>query len=308
MVGPCILIGEGSGATIALLGADVAPENVVAVISIEPAGPPFGQAFIKRGDGRHYPGRISHNENVRAYGLSDIPLTYDPAPNFEAPGYSSNSTRPIDIQWCRQQGGTGGCFLQRPLPTYQAADLNSSRRYRQLCQLTKTKHAVITSEASSHSTFDWATVQYMRQAGLSVHWIQLQEHAIHGNGHLCFLEKNSNAIAALILRWIIMNVYTRSGSEDDGSGNLAAKAADTDPKDKGKGAAAPRSSHPISDLQVSIFPISTMPEVLGFLYMPQEFDSLSLHAALPRTPQAAQSTLRSHREMSGESTSTEHGM
>ncbi len=68
--------------------------------------------------------------------------------------------------------------------------------------LTKMPHAIITTEASAHSSFDWATADFLRQAGADVQWVQLHEHGIRGNGHLCFLETNSDAIASLIDQWI----------------------------------------------------------------------------------------------------------
>lgn len=45
-------------------------------------------------------------------------------------------------------------------------------------------------------------VDFLVQAGASAEHLRLEDHGIHGNGHLMMMEKNSGAIAALIHRWI----------------------------------------------------------------------------------------------------------
>lgn len=45
--------------------ADARPELVRGILSIEPSGPPFREAIFS-------------NTSARPYGLTDIPLTYDP--------------------------------------------------------------------------------------------------------------------------------------------------------------------------------------------------------------------------------------
>jgi uncharacterized metal-binding protein len=62
---------------------------------------------------------------------------------------------------------------------------------------------VVTGQASYHAPYDWATVAYLRQAGVkkTLHLV-LAEHGIYGNGHMLFLEKNSDEIALLIEKWI----------------------------------------------------------------------------------------------------------
>jgi hypothetical protein len=51
---------------IRLLIADARPRLVKAIVAIEPAGPPFEATIIGTG-------------KARAWGLSDVPITYDPA-------------------------------------------------------------------------------------------------------------------------------------------------------------------------------------------------------------------------------------
>jgi uncharacterized protein (UPF0262 family) len=61
---------------------------------------------------------------------------------------------------------------------------------------------VVTGEASFHAPYDYCTVKYLRQAGVSVEHADLGREGIHGNGHMFFLEKNSAKIAARVLSWI----------------------------------------------------------------------------------------------------------
>lgn len=80
------------------------------------------------------------------------------------------------------------------------------RRPRQLANLRTMSHVVVTGQASAHSTYDWTTVQFLRQAGVAAHRLQLEDYNIRGNGHLMFLESNSDQIASLISAWIGINV------------------------------------------------------------------------------------------------------
>jgi len=57
--------------------ADVRPELVRGILSIEPSGPPFREAIFS-------------NTSARPYGLTDIPLTYDPP--------VANPMKPLAIQ------------------------------------------------------------------------------------------------------------------------------------------------------------------------------------------------------------------
>ena len=78
----------------------------------------------------------------------------------------------------------------------------------------------MTAEASRHSTHDWATVDFLTQAGVSVQWLELEKHGIRGNGHLCFLETNSDAIAGFFSSWIRNSI-----SSTPSSGEIAVHAS-----------------------------------------------------------------------------------
>ncbi|KAK0724724.1 Alpha/Beta hydrolase protein, partial [Lasiosphaeris hirsuta] len=168
---PAILIGHGSGANIAWLVADDAPQYVKAVVAVEPVGPAFGSTITVRDDNYCHGTNIRAIKGVRQFGITDIPLNFDP---------------PADVP----SGDTLLSSSFQPIPHIKLPNLQ------------RMPHAVVTSEASPHSVFDWATVKFLTQAGVRVQHVELEKFGIHGNGHLCFLEKNSDMIANLILSWL----------------------------------------------------------------------------------------------------------
>lgn len=180
---------------------------MAAVIAIEPEGPPCGTALNTKGGFHHYTPFITYDHAIREYGLADIPLNYHP-PVRSCDMALDESQSPLDlVQFCRATEA-GECVLQ--------AAVEGSRQFRQLWQLAKVPHAVVTAHASSHSVYDWATVSFMKQAGLNVKWIRLEDLNIRGNGHLMFLETNSNAIADIIRNWISKAVELNNRTSVDG--------------------------------------------------------------------------------------------
>ncbi|PNY29852.1 Uncharacterized protein TCAP_00241 [Tolypocladium capitatum] len=213
--GRAVLIGEGSGATMAWLAADLRPGLVAAVVAIEPAGPPAGTAVHTGEDGaRRHSSHIKFAPGVRPYGLAEIPLTYDPPLEM-----SSGHCEPaLDLVTALWQSGQGSCILQRSgdmvFPVESEGDPCAGHapapEPRKLVNLRKMRHAIVTAHASSHSTYDWATSQFLRQAGVRAFTISLENYDIFGNGHLMFLETNSDEIASLIGVWIGLNAKFES--------------------------------------------------------------------------------------------------
>ncbi|WKT46443.1 Alpha/Beta hydrolase fold [Fusarium oxysporum f. sp. vasinfectum] len=196
-VGKSILVGEGSGGAAAWLATDVEPDLVAGAIVLEPPGPPFGTACPKeRNPYREYTPFIQYEEGTRIYGLTDIPLTYDP-PTHPHGGYDHPEKNPLDITQLPSPDGKSECFVQSPKP-------------RKLINIKKVPNAVVTAHASSHGMYDWATVVFMLQAGVKCDLIKLEEKNILGNGHLMFLETNSNEIAQVLMDWISENAIPAS--------------------------------------------------------------------------------------------------
>jgi pimeloyl-ACP methyl ester carboxylesterase len=167
---PVILIAHSQGGTIPWLLADVRPNLVHSIVSIEPTGPPFQDAVFS-------------NSSTRAYGLTDIPLTYSPAladpVELVKHVIPSNSSLYSD------------CVIQADSPAP-----------RQLVNLAGVPILVLTTESSYHAPYDWCTVKFLQQAGVPAEHLQLADIGIHGNGHMVFMEKNSLQVAAVLQKWM----------------------------------------------------------------------------------------------------------
>ncbi|OAQ99963.1 hypothetical protein LLEC1_07666 [Akanthomyces lecanii] len=206
-----ILIGEGAGATASWLAADVEPEFVAGVVAIEPPGPPFCNATVERDGKRKFDSFTSFNPNRLKYGLSTIPLTYSPAARPESlPTEETKEWHPLDLALFVHTDTGKAMVLQcssnnMPVGFHfwkQITRDDGAMRVRKLTNLSKVRHVIFTGEASSHSTYDGSTLHFMQQAGLTVDCGFLERYKTTGNGHLMFLETNSDEIAAHIVRWI----------------------------------------------------------------------------------------------------------
>ncbi|OTB09951.1 hypothetical protein K445DRAFT_323481 [Daldinia sp. EC12] len=174
---PAVLVGHSAGGSAPWLVADVRPKLVRMVVALEPAGPPFYKVGITSGPGA-------------PYGISNAPITYappvaDPATDFKKVVIRAPGEDMIDCML--QAEGEGG----------------GDSGPRQLVNLTDVRVLVVTAQASYHAQYDWAIVRYLRQAGVRrVEHMRLEERGIYGNGHMMFMERNSNAVAAEVVRWI----------------------------------------------------------------------------------------------------------
>lgn len=170
LIGPSILISHSQAGLFPWLWADARPELVKGILAIEPVGPPFQDAVID-------------NRTARAYGITDIPLTYDPP--------VTNSTTPLTIEKHPSSNpNRTSCTLQ-------------AEPARQLINLKDIPILVETSEASYHAVYDHCTVEFLRQAGAQADHLRLEDIEIHGNGHMHFMEKNNlEIIEYLEEHWI----------------------------------------------------------------------------------------------------------
>ncbi|KAF5658494.1 hypothetical protein FHETE_9851 [Fusarium heterosporum] len=189
-IGKSILLGEGSGGNMTWLATDVEPDLVAGTIALEPVGPPFGTACpTEKNPYREYSPYIQRQEGVRPYGLTDIPLTYDP-PCHAHEGFDHPAKEPLDVVRVIAPDKKSECYMQKG-------------DGRKLVNVRKVPAAVLTAHASSHGVYDWATAGFMMQAGVKCDWIRLESRKILGNGHLMFLEENSDEIAEVVLEWIL---------------------------------------------------------------------------------------------------------
>ena len=153
--------------------ADKVPDLVKAIVSIEPTGPPFVDAIFS-------------TEATRPWGLTDIPLTYSPVP--------TNVTAPLAMESVpNDAAGLESCIVQ-------------AKPARKLVNLGKVPVLLETGEASYHAVYDDCTYLFLQQAGVPVERLKLADIGIHGNGHLQFMEENSDEIASVLEEWISRTV------------------------------------------------------------------------------------------------------
>lgn len=139
---------------------------VKAIIAVEPSGPPFAERPT---------GRLS-------WGLTAAPLTYDPP--------VSSSDQLTKVMRPAPRPDLLPCFVQ--------AD-----PARKLANLRDVPVVVVTAEASWMTRDNHGIVDFLVQAGVAATHVRLEEHGIRGNGHAMMLETNSDAIAALLHRWLV---------------------------------------------------------------------------------------------------------
>ncbi len=172
-IGPAIVVTHSQAGPFGWLLAEVRPAAVKAVVAVEPNGPPFQNA-------------VTGEEKARAWGIADVPLTYDP------PVTNAEALRPV-----RESGSDGSglvtCWKQPDPP-------------RRLPRLQKIPILIVTAEASYHAAYDHCTSKYLTQAGVPHTFTRLERDGVHGNGHMMMLEKNNIAVAAVLQKWIEQNV------------------------------------------------------------------------------------------------------
>ena len=168
-IGSAILITHSQAGSYGWGIGDDRPDLVKGIVALEPEGPPFTN-------------KITGSGPARPYGVATQPLTYDP-PVINPATDLQTETTPLagpNLSSCTQQTDPA----------------------KKLVNLSKIPVLVVTSEASYHAVYDYCTVNYLKQAGVDVTFLDLPKVGIHGNGHFMFLEKNSLEIVPLIQAWI----------------------------------------------------------------------------------------------------------
>ncbi|KAK8115850.1 putative fusarubin cluster-esterase [Apiospora sp. TS-2023a] len=171
---PAIVMGHSQGGIMPPLIADARPNLTRAVVLLEPSGPPFQDVAP------------AVAKPARAWGLADIPLTYSPAvarPEVEL----------LKETFAARDENHTACVLQAESPAP-----------RRLTNLAEIPILTVTAEASFHAVYDECNVRYLRQAGCSrVDHVELSDVGIHGNGHMFFMETNSDEVQELVHSWIL---------------------------------------------------------------------------------------------------------
>ena len=169
---PVILVGHSQGGLMPIIIADARPELTKALVLLEPTGPPFQEAVFT-------------NTSSRAWGLTDIRVTYSPA-------VTDPTTELVKKTYPAKGDGDVKCVLQAESPSP-----------RKLANLASKPILLVTSESSYHVPYDYCTVKFLQQAGCAkTEHLELGEVGIHGNGHMFFMEKNSDIIQGVLSSWI----------------------------------------------------------------------------------------------------------
>lgn len=172
-IGPAVLLTHSQAGLFGWLIADARPDLVKGIVALEPAGPPYKDALFQTGADR-------------PFGLTSLPLTYDPP---------VNAASPLEFE---QQAAADGpdlapCWSQKGKP-------------RRLKNLAGIPVLVATAEASYHAAYDHCTAGYLQQAGVDAEFVRLEDKGLRGNGHLLMLETNSLEIAAFVDGWLTAKV------------------------------------------------------------------------------------------------------
>ncbi len=177
---PVILLTHSQGGTPGWLTADSRPNQVKAIVTVEPAAPPIkgvNTATLAYTDG---PGGLS-------WGVSATPITYDP------PVKNPAELQPVLEEKSDAPGDVVPCYVQKE-PAHK------------LINLEKIPVVYLSSEGGYHRESDPCLAKWLNQAGVHTQFVRLEDVGIHGNGHEMMLEKNSDDIAKFIGTWIEKNV------------------------------------------------------------------------------------------------------
>jgi hypothetical protein len=64
----------------------------------------------------------------------------------------------------------------------------------------------LAAEASFYAPYNHCTVGYLNRADVKVTYVKFADIGLRGNGHMMMMEKNSDAIAQVIVDWLDKNV------------------------------------------------------------------------------------------------------
>jgi len=172
VIGASVIMTHSQGGLYGWPVADARPDLVKAIVALEPTGPPFQEAVFS-------------TTPARAWGLTDIPVTYEPT-----------VTNPEELTKIRVPSNESNflvdCFLQK-------------EPARSLPNLKSIPVLIGTAEASFHAPYDHCSAAFLRQAGVPVEHVRLESIGLRGNGHLMMLERNNLAIAEALDHWIRKN-------------------------------------------------------------------------------------------------------
>ena len=172
-IGPAVLLTHSQSGLLGWVIAESRPKLVKGIVAVEPSGPPFHNS-------------APNNPKARAWGVTDIPVAYEPA-----------VTDPSQIKTSVQSAPDAKDLIACTLQAEPA---------RKLVNFQNIPVLVTVSESSYHAPYDHCTASYLRQAGVPVDFIRMQGRGLRGNGHMSMLEKNNLQVAAFLHDWVRSHV------------------------------------------------------------------------------------------------------
>lgn len=172
---PHILITHSQAGPFGWQLANERPGLLAGVVAIEPGASPF-----ETWTGPPYAPGYAQAWPPLIYGLTVLPLAYDPPLPDDDPDALARETHPP------AGPNLAPCILQ-------------AEPARKLPNLAKVPILQIVGEASFHSVFSGCVASYLEQAGVDVEFVRLEEKDLRGNGHLMFMEKNNIEIAKKVV-------------------------------------------------------------------------------------------------------------
>jgi pimeloyl-ACP methyl ester carboxylesterase len=176
-IGPAILLTHSQSGSFNWPVAQMRPNLTKALVAVEPSGPPLHDI-----ENTGAPDWFKDAERTKISGLADVPLAYDPP--LPADG---------KLEFVRQE---------QPDKPDLVRCWRQQEPARKLPFLARIPIVIVTGEASYHAAYDHCTAAYLEQAGAHNTFIRLADQGVHGNGHMMMIEKNNEAIAAVIAQWL----------------------------------------------------------------------------------------------------------
>lgn len=175
-IGPAILLTHSQSGPIGWTIADARPDKVKAILAIEPNGPPFQDvAYLAE------PPWFKYVEDGRKWGITRLPMAFDPPAEM-----------PADLK---------PAPAPAPSPEHVGGLMPTGPR-RRLINLAGLPILIVTGEASYHASYDHCTSDFLNWAGVAHDFLRLEDRGQTGNGHMIMLERNSSAVAQILVDWL----------------------------------------------------------------------------------------------------------
>jgi hypothetical protein len=176
LVGPkSYIISHSLGGKYPILVSNDCPQYIAATINLEPAVSPFWRYGLTLGGSR-----------ANAYGFTESFVDYDP------PIANISDIKIISVG--DETLAHRNCF-QQVEPVHKLPKISS------------VPYLMITSQASVHVTYDFCTINYLKQVGGNPEHILLEDIGIFGNGHFMYMELNNLKVANVVNEWIMDREY-----------------------------------------------------------------------------------------------------